>query len=158
MRLSRRGVLRTAVLAPLLWLTSRAEAADYASAAEALDAIDGLEADVAQRLRRIGSRRAQARTLVERFLADHARHREERAGLRRRLRLGAAPPLGEGVSEDGSLDGLRGPQETLVYAHAEGMPALGNALAVDVFSKHMVDLARHLTVIDLWLEAEAERD
>lgn len=159
MRLERRALLKAVALSPF-WLLARvprAEAADYASAADALAAIDTLEADVAARLRLIAAGLAQARTLVASFLADHARHRAARARVRRRLRLAPPPPLSEAISDDASLDGLRAQQEALVYAHAEAMPALGDAQAVDAFSKDMIDLARQLTVIDLWLEAEAER-
>jgi hypothetical protein len=37
------------------------------------------------------------------------------------------------------------------------MPALGDALAVDALSQHLIDLSRQLTVLDLWLDAEADR-
>jgi hypothetical protein len=29
--------------------------------------------------------------------------------------------------------------------------------AVDLLARHLIDCARHLTVIDLWIQAEAER-
>ncbi len=44
-----------------------------------------------------------------------------------------------------------------MHAHAEGLPALGDAGAVAVLARHMVDASRHLTVIDLWIEAEDVR-
>lgn len=157
MRLDRRSLLKAAALAPLACWARRAGATDYASAADALAAIDGFETVVAARLRRIASVAPQARALVASFLADHERHRAERARVRRRLRLAPAPALGESASGDASLDALRAQQEALVYAHAEGMPALGDALAVDALSQHMIDLSRQLTVLDLWIEAEGDR-
>jgi hypothetical protein len=54
------------------------------------------------------------------------------------------------------LAALREAQQALVHAHAEGMPALGDRFAVDVLTHHMVDLSRHLTVIDLWIETETQ--
>jgi hypothetical protein len=56
-----------------------------------------------------------------------------------------------------SLVALREAQQQLVHAHAEGLPALGDAGAVAVLARHMVDASRHLTVIDLWIEAEELR-
>ena len=154
---SRRSLLRAAVLLP--WTASLARgaaAAEYAGAAEALDAVDGMEADVAARLAAIAASLAGARPFVWSVLADHARQRSERALLRRRLGLAsAAPAPARTVAPD--LAGLRAAQEALVYAHAEGLPALGDAYAVRVMARHMVDLSRQLTVIDLWIEAEERR-
>ena len=56
-----------------------------------------------------------------------------------------------------SLPALRRSQEALVYAHAEGLPAIGDALAVDRLARHMVELSRHLAVIGLWIDAEERR-
>jgi hypothetical protein len=53
------------------------------------------------------------------------------------------------------LEGLRAAQEALAYAHAEGLPALGDSFVVDALARHMVDLSRHLTVTQLWIEAES---
>ena len=157
MKLDRRTLLKAAALAPLASCVTRADATDDASAADALAAIDGFEADVAARLRRLNTAAPQARAMIASFLADHERHRAERAPLRRRLGLAPALALGDAVSGAASLDGLRAQQEALVYAHAEGLPALGDALAVDALAKHMIDLSRQLTVLDLWIEAEGER-
>jgi hypothetical protein len=156
-KLDRRTLLKAAGLVPLAALAPRAGATDYASAGDVLDAIDGLEADVASRLRRLASAVPRARAMAASFLADHERHRGERERLRRRLRLAPAAPLGERASPEASLASLRGQQEALLYAHAEGMPALGAALAVDALSQHLIDLSRQLTVLDLWLDAEADR-
>jgi hypothetical protein len=152
-------LLRGLALAPFLWQvpTPRAESKDYSGPAEVLDAIDSLEADVAGRLEAIAATLASARPLATSFLADHARHRHVRATMRERLRLAGPPKPGPSKGERG-LDGLRAAQEALVYAHAEGLPALGDASAVDALARNMIDLARHLAVIDLWLEAEAARD
>ena len=158
-RLSRRGLLRVAALAPLAALLAprRLGATEYGSAAEVFDAVDRFEADVAARLRGIASTLASARPFAESALADHGRHRRQRDRLRRRLRLATASTPASALSSDRTLDGLRGAQEALVYAHAEGLPALDDPLSVDAMARHMVDLSRHLTLIDLWIEAEASR-
>ena len=52
---------------------------------------------------------------------------------------------------------VRPDSTTLVYAHAEGLPALGDPRAVHVLAGHLVATARHLTVIDLWIESEENR-
>ena len=161
---SRRTLLRGLALAPFLWLarSRRAESRDYSSPAEVLGTIDSLEADVAGRLDAIAATLASARPLATSFLADHARHRRVRATVRERLRLAgppiAGPPKPAPSKGERALDGLRAAQEALVYAHAEGLPAIGDPSAVDALARNMIDLARHLAVIDLWLEAEAARD
>jgi hypothetical protein len=154
----RRSLLRAAVLAPwaAAWLPRRAAAAEYASAAEALDAVDGMEADVAARLAAISAGLISARPFVSSALADHARQRTERAVLRRRLGLAGAAPVAPPTAAP-DLTGLRAAQEALVYAHAESLPVLGDAYAVRVMARHMVELARQLTVVDLWIEAEERR-
>lgn len=158
-RPSRRGLLKAAALAPLVALLAprRLGATEYTSVTEVFDAVDRFEADVAARLRGIAQAHASARRLAASVLADHETHRSERDRLRRRLGLATVSTPASSSSSDRSLDGLRGAQEALVYAHAEGLPALGDRLSVDAMARHMVDLARHLTVIDLWIEAEASR-
>ena len=154
---SRRLVLRALAVAPVLLLArSRSAAAkDYAGPVEVLDTIDVLEADVEARLGALAAATPGARALAASFAADHVRHRLVRADLRRRLRLpGAGAPRAAG---DASLEALRSAQEALVYAHAEGLPALGSPMAVDALAKNMIDLARELTVLDLWIEAEGAR-
>ncbi len=155
----RRRLLKTVALAPLALAlpAPRAEAADYVSAGQVFDAIDGFEAEAASRLRRVAKERGGARTFVQRALADHERHRAVRARHRRRLGLPAYALKSISEAPDPSLDGLRAAQEALVYAHAEGFPALGDSLAVHDLMANMVDLARHLTVLDLWLEKEQAR-
>jgi len=142
---------------PVLLAPRPAEAQEPGSAAEVLDAIDEQEADVARRLRALSEAVPAARAFAGSLLADQERHREERRSIRRRLGLppGAAPPA-EG-SDLRSLGALRSAQEALVHAHAEGLPALGDSWAVDRLARHMVELARHLAVIDLWIEAEESR-
>jgi hypothetical protein len=148
----RRRFLRSAGLA----LPGAAAATEYASASEVLDTIDRLEADVDRRLAVIANAVTGAQAFSGSVAADHAAHRAERQKLRRRLKLpgASAPPP---TKPDPSLPGLREAQQQLVHAHAEGLPVLGNAGAVDVLARHMVDGARHLTVIDLWIEAEEQR-
>jgi hypothetical protein len=146
---------RRALLAALV---PAAAATEYASAAEVFTAIDALESDVEARLRALASALPSARAFSESLLRDHARHRERRASLRRRLRLLAASASGSAAaSADTSLEALRAAVEALVYAHAEGLPALGDAFAVDQMAHDMVDLSRHLTLVQLWIEQEENR-
>jgi hypothetical protein len=156
---SRRAALRGLLLAPLCAAlpASPARAKDYASAAELFEAIDRLQAELDARLLSFERGLPSARPLVASFRADHQRHRAERAELRRRLRLRRSMPPRPAGGNDLDLDRLRASQEALVYAHAEGLPALGDERAVDVMARHMVDLSRQLAVIDLWIEAEARR-
>jgi hypothetical protein len=95
---------------------------------------------------------------VDSVLSDHARQRGERALLRRRLGLGPAEAQPAAITAaEPDLAALRTEQQALVYAHAESLPALGDGYAVDVMAHHLVTLARHLTVIDMWIEAEERR-
>jgi hypothetical protein len=55
------------------------------------------------------------------------------------------------------LAALREAQSALVYAHAEALPTLDDGVSVGLLLGDLVDLARHLTVIDLWIEAEDAR-
>ena len=152
----RRALLKAAALAPLAALAARAgEARDYSSAAEVFDAIDRLEAEVAARLRALQRAVPSSRPFVASVTADHARHRAGRTRLRRRLRLPASSAVPESGAEAPDLEGLRAAQEALVYAHAEGLPAVGDSFAVDVLARQMVDLSRHLTVTQLWIETES---
>lgn len=154
---SRRSLLKSALLAPVAALAARSQATDYASAAEVFAAVDKLEADVESRLRALAAALHSARAFADSLLRDHARHRQRRAALRRRLKLEAASATSAASGGDATLDGLRMAVEALVYAHAEGLPALGDAHAVDVMAHDMVDLSRHLTVVDLWIEQEQAR-
>jgi hypothetical protein len=130
---------------------------EYGSAAEVFAAVDTLEAEVSQRLRALKEALASAGPLVRSLLRDQERHREARARLRRRLNLPSAVTPRAHAERLLSLADLRTAQEALVYAHAEGLVAIGDEIAVDTLARNMVDLARHLTVIDLWIEAEEGR-
>ena len=148
-----RRALLAAGLVAVVSGARRAAAKDYASASEVLDAVDGLARDVAASLDAIAAALPGARAFADSVRADHARHRADRDAIRRRLRLAAsAPPAGAPPSRD--LAALRSLQQELVHAHAEGLPALDDAPAVQVLAGHMVDLSRHLTVIDLWIERQ----
>jgi hypothetical protein len=147
-------VLRALAAAPLFAWAGRAEARDYTSAAEVLDEIDRLEADLDRRLARV----AAAGAFAARVHADHERQRRERSALRRRFRLPAsrvadspatAPPI--------DVESLRAVAQDLVHAHAEGLPALGDAAAVDTLARHMVVDARHLAILQMWGESEEQR-
>ena len=153
----RRDVLKAAALLPLAAI---AEGRDYASAADVFAAIDALGTDVARRLYAVAAALPAAQGFVASLLDDQARHRADRERLRRRLGIGrgpavpAAAPPGATAAD---LGALRTAQEALMHAHAEGVPALADRRAVDVFAHHLVDLSRHLTVIDLWIETETQR-
>lgn len=155
---------RRALLLPLLTapgagalLLAGAEAAEYGSAGEVLAEIERLEGEVDLRLRALAETSPGAKAFALSVIADHERERKDRGRLRRRL--GVAPSAGPPSAAVGlmSLDDLRTAQEALVHAHAEGLPALQDPLAVQVMARHMVDEARHLAVIDLWIESEANR-
>jgi hypothetical protein len=154
-------VLGALALAPLALAGASplASADEYVSAHQVLDTIDWREADVAARLDAIEKQVPGARAFVASVMADRARHQADRARLRRRLRLAASPrPEVPGAPAAAvTLEALQAAQQALVDAHAEGLPALGDALAVDVLAHHMVDLARQLAVIGLWIDGEAER-
>ena len=130
-----------------------ASARDYSSAAEVLDAIDALARDVRASLDAIAAGLPGARAFAQSVAADHARHRAARDAIRARRRLAAASlPAPAAPSRD--LEALRALQQDLVHAHAEGLPALDEAAAVATLAGHMVDLSRHLTVIELWVELQ----
>jgi hypothetical protein len=152
-RATRRGLLKAMALAPLTALPARADARDYASAAEVLAEIDRLEADLDARMSALS---AAAAPLARSMGADHERHRMTRAALRRRLGLGAssAVPAGPLGSAPRTIAALTALAQELAHAHAEGLPALGDAAAVAALAPDMVDDARHLAVLQMWAEAE----
>jgi hypothetical protein len=157
-----RGLTRRAALAalaggPLAALTPVARGDDYEGPAEVFDTIDRLEAEVSQRLRALSEALAASRPFVTSVLRDEERHRDSRTRLRKRLGLPPSAPPRADASDLLSLSALRTAQEALVHAHAEGLNALGDAIAVDTLARDMVDLARHLAVIDLWIDAEESR-
>ena len=148
-----------AAAAPLALGGARvARAADYQAAAQVFEAIERLEVDVDGRLAALQRAVPAVSAFVAGVQQDRARHRAERARMRRRLGVKSAVGMPEPFDGDASLEGLRGSQEALVHAHAEGLPALGNPQAVDRLAAHMVDLARQLTVIELWIEQEDARE
>jgi hypothetical protein len=155
--LSRREWLVAAGGLAALVPARRAAAADYASAAEALSSIEGFEAAVHGLLQRLHLAIPAARRMVESFRRDRERHREHRARVRRRLGLAAPAATAPAESAEAPLSALREAQSALVYAHAEALPTLHDSVSVGLLMADMVDLARHLTVIDLWIEAEAAR-
>jgi hypothetical protein len=154
--LGRRQVLKGLGVLACLTGPADAPAREYSSPVEVFDEIDRLEADVMARLVAIARTVAATSPFVRAVEAVHARHRQERTRLRKRLRLAPSvdPPRG---TADKDLKALRDAQQDLVHAHAEGLPAIGDAPAVEVLAGHMVTLASQLTVIDLWIEAEEDR-
>jgi hypothetical protein len=156
--LNRRKLLGTLLAVPGVGLALTAEGTEYASALDVFVEIDRLEAEVELRLRALAEAASGAKALAVSMLADFERERKARARLRRRLGLPASPVARpEEVTDLTSLDALRTVQEALVHAHAEGLPALRDSYAVQVMASHMVELSRHLAVIDLWIESEQSR-
>jgi hypothetical protein len=158
-RTSRRAALKALVVAPLVTLAAGAEARDYGSAAEVFAEIDRLEAELDARMAALSTAVAAARPLARSMRADHDRHRLARAGSRRRLRLAvAAPAVAAAAAPAGAppltIAALTALAQDLVHAHAEGLPAVRDAAAVDLLAHHMVDDARHLAVLQMWAEAE----
>jgi len=151
--IARRAVLKTLAAAPLVVLVPRADAREYTSAAEVLAEIDRLESDLDARLAGLAAAFPAAASFAASVRADHERHRRTRASLRRRLRLTDVAPA-SGPAGGASVDALRALAQDLVHAYAEGFPALKDAQAVDTLARHMVDDARHLAVLQMWMETE----
>lgn len=157
-RVSRRALLATTLGAAVGGaLAQSARGADYASAAEALAAIEGFEADVERFFLRLTRVVPASRLMIASFRRDRDRHRRHRDRIRRRLGVPWSDTAAASEAPSGSLSELREAQSTLVYAHAEALPALGDSIAVSLLLADMVDVARQLTVIDLWIEAEEAR-
>jgi hypothetical protein len=153
----RRDALGVLAGAPLVaWgVPRRAEAKDYALPEEVLQDIARLEAAVGARLALVQAAVPGAAGFAASVQAVHARHWAARTRLARRL--GLSPGRVPTVAADPTLSGLREAQAALMHAHVEGLPALPDASAVDLLARHMVEEARHLAVIDLWIEAEERR-
>jgi hypothetical protein len=132
-----------------------AEATDYALPEEVLRDIARLEAEVGARLGVLQAAVPGSAAFAASVRTVHARHRAARVRLARRL--GLSPAAIPAVAGDATLGGLRDAQAALMHAHVEGLPALPDASAVDLLARHMVEEARHLAVIDLWIEAEERR-
>ena len=156
--MKRRALFRAIAAAPAALLASRLEAADYSLPAEVFGAIDPLEAEVGLRLRALSEAMPAARAFATSLLRDQERQHAERDRLRARLRLAPAGTVRAVARDLLSLPALRTVQQALVHAHAEGLPAVGDPRVVDRLARHMVELSRHLAVIDLWIEAEENRD
>ena len=153
--IARRAALKAVLAAPLVALAARADARDYTSAGEVLGEIERLESDLDVRLAGLAASFPAAGSFAASVRADHEKHRRNRAALRRRLRLADAAPIsGPGPSGRASVDGLRALAQDLVYVYAEGLPAIKDAQAVDILARHMVDDARHLAVLQMWMETE----
>ena len=122
-----------------------------------MSAIDALEADVAGRLSALAAALPAARAFVASLLADHERHRAVRADVRRMLRLAVAAAI-VAVARRHVARRRCGPRRRRSSTPTpRAFPPSARPLAVDAMARNMVDLARHLTVIDLWIEAEAVR-
>ena len=151
--IARRAALKAVLAAPLVAFVPRADARDYTSAAEVFAEIDRLEGDLDARLAGLAANFPGAASLAASVRADHERHRRARAALRRRLHLAEAATV-SGPAGPASVDALRALAQDLVHAYAEGLPAIKDAQAVDVLARHMVDDARHLAVLQMWMETE----
>ena len=155
---TRRAFVETTLAAAAAALVApRALGAEYESARGALDAIEGLSAQVVVRWQALRALPA-ARTFSQKLLDEHGRLRSERVALRKRLRLPVAAMRAAQASADArSLGALREAQNALMLAHAESLPALPDASAVDLIARHAIAASRHLTLNDLWIEAEDAR-
>jgi hypothetical protein len=152
---TRRVVLKALAALPALLLVPRAHAREYQGPQEALDAIDALAGGVDARLLALAEALPSSRSLVASLRADLAQHAEDRARFRERNGWGAPAAVARSpVAGPRSLARLREQIQDLAHAHAEGLPALGEAEVVQRLAEHMVDVSRHLTVIDLWIEGE----
>ncbi|HWX24201.1 MAG TPA: hypothetical protein VN083_04130 [Vicinamibacteria bacterium] len=137
--------------------TPRAHAAGVLSAEAALDAMEAQSEAVEAGLQALTANSRPLARAASSFLADLRRHRQDRARVRKRL--GLLPARVDTPSpKAATLADLRAAQQELVSAHAEGIPALENPAAVAVIVLDLVDVARHLAVIDFWIEAEASRE
>ena len=151
--IARRAALKAVLAAPLVALAARAEARDYTSAGEVLGEIDRLESELDARLATLAVSFPAGAAFAASVRADHDAHRRTRVALRRRLRLSEAAPSSPPAGR-ASVDGLRALAQDLVYVYAEGLPAIKDAQAVDILARHMVDDARHLAVLQMWMETE----
>ena len=148
----RRGVLRALASLPVAAAVPAAEGRDYRSPGEVLGAIEPLARAVEARLEAIVRRVPRAAPFAASAKADLERHRRERGALKV-AGPGAARGAGR-VEEAASLPRLRETLVELTHAHAEGLPALGDNTSVRLLAAHMVDLARLVAVVDLWIDAE----
>jgi hypothetical protein len=153
----RRTVLRAFLsLGGVILGASRLQAEEFASAEAALEAMETRSATVEAMLAGLRSDSAAFGKAAASFLADLRRHRQDRARVRRAL--GLLPAAVETLSPKVStLTDLRAAEQALVFGHTEGLPALGNSRAVAVLVPDLLDVARHLAVIDLWIEEESDR-
>jgi hypothetical protein len=133
-------------------------AAEPASADAALGAVESFAGAVAVRLHALAERRPAARAFARSLLREQEAHRAERDGVRRLLGL---PPPAQGAlpspADPFDLEALRAAQEKLTYALAEAIPLLGRPSVVRTLARQMVAASRHLTLVNLWIEAEERR-
>jgi hypothetical protein len=135
----------------------RAPAAEFPSGEAALDAMEARSETVEAALQDLAHNSRPFGRGAASFLADLRRHRQDRARVRKLL--GLLPPHVETPPpKTATLTDLRAAQQELVFAHAEGIPALGSPAAASVIVLDLVDVARHLAVIDSWIEAGASRE
>jgi hypothetical protein len=127
------------------------------SAQELFHQLHRLSAEVVDRLAAVGRAQADARPLAESLTRDLQRHAAERRELGRKRGLVSHVATAAGTI-DSSLAGLRAAQEALMLAHADGLPALRAGRDVKLLAGHMADVARHLTITDLWIAGPAETD
>jgi hypothetical protein len=152
--LKRRGVLRALAALPVAATlpSPSAEARDYTGPGEVFAAVESFSRVVEARLEAILRRVPGARAFVRSAAADLVRHRAQREALA--IYRAPKATAGSHVDDAASLPGLRESLVELMYAHAEGLPALRDGDAVARLTAHMIDLSRLVTVVDLWLEAE----
>ena len=126
------------------------------SAQQLFAQVHRLSAEIDGRLAAVASAQPAARTLATSLARDLQRHADERRRVEPRLGVTRPVPSAP-AGVDATLAGLRGAQETLMLAYADGLSALRHdPAAVRLLAGHMVDVARHLTITDLWI-AEGSR-
>jgi hypothetical protein len=125
----------------------------FPSADAALDAMDARSLTVEASLEALRLDSAPLRKGATSILADLRRCRQNRLAVRRLLGLLPVAPS-PSAPKSTSLRDLRAAEQDLVFAHAEGIPVLGNPRAVSLLVPDLLDVARHLALVDLWLEEE----
>jgi len=152
---TRRGALRALCVIPAWAVASGAEAAEYGSGPGVFAAIEALSQALEARVLALAGAFPPSSAWVASLRADLARHRRERVTLAAARRWPPTrPPDAAAAGDPRSLARLREALNELMLAHAEGLPALGDSDLVQHLAEHMVDLSRHLTIVDLWIEAE----
>ena len=90
-------------------------------------------------------------------LADHERQRAERERLRRRLGLAVGRARAGRRADDLRFERSARRRRRWCTPTRRACPPSATPRPWTAWRAHMVELARHLTVIDLWIDAEESR-